>query len=81
MYVADTGNNVVRRIDTSGVITTVAGDGEPTFGGDGGPATTCSLRRPSALLLDADGSLLIADTSNHRIRRIEGFLDAAPGRR
>jgi NHL repeat len=81
MYVADTGNNVVRRIDTSGVITTVAGDGEPTFGGDGGPATTCSLRRPSALLLDPDGSLVIADTSNHRIRRIEGFLDAAPGRR
>ena len=81
MYLADTGNNVIRRIDASGVITTVAGDGEPTFAGDGGPATTCSLRRPSALFLDDQGSLWIADTSNHRIRRITRFLDAGPGRR
>lgn len=76
MYVADTGNNVIRRIDTNGVISTVAGDGEPIFAGDGGPAATCSLRRPSALLLDAQGSLWVADTSNHRIRRIERLLDA-----
>lgn len=81
LYVADTGNNVIRRIDTAGVISTVAGDGEPTFAGDGGPAATCSLRRPSALFFDPAGSLWIADTSNHRIRRIQGFLDAAPGRR
>jgi streptogramin lyase len=81
LYLADTGNNVIRRIDTAGIISTVAGNGAPTFAGDGGPATTCSLRRPSALLLDAQGSLWIADTSNHRIRRIARFLDAAPGRR
>lgn len=81
LYVADTGNNVVRRVDAAGVITTVAGDGEPGFAGDGGPAATCSLRRPSALYLDGDGALWIADTSNHRIRRIARFLDAGPGRR
>ena len=81
MYLADTGNNVIRRIDTNGVISTVAGDGEPTFAGDGGPAATCSLRRPSALLLDAQGSLWIADTSNHRIRRIERFLEAVSPQR
>ena len=55
LYLADTGNNVIRRIDTSGVISTVAGNGEPIFAGDGGPAATCSLRRPSALLFDAAG--------------------------
>jgi hypothetical protein len=81
LYVADTGNNVVRRIAGDGVITTVAGDGEPRFAGDGGPAATCSLRRPSALFLDDTGSLWLADTSNHRVRRITRFLDAAPGRR
>ncbi|MFN8642952.1 MAG: hypothetical protein U0802_15345 [Candidatus Binatia bacterium] len=81
LYVADTGNNVIRRIDRTGTITTVAGDGEPRFAGDGGAATTCSLRRPSALFLDTPGALWIADTSNHRVRRIAGFLDAAPGRR
>jgi streptogramin lyase len=77
LYVADTGNNVIRRIDAAGVITTVAGDGEPRFAGDEGPAATCSLRRPSGLLLDAAGSLWIADTSNHRVRRIHGFIESA----
>ena len=81
LYVADTGNNVVRRVDGAGVISTIAGDGEPRFAGDGGPASTCSLRRPSALCFDGQGSLWIADTSNHRVRKVERFLDAAPGRR
>ncbi len=40
-----------------------------------------SLRRPSALFLDGEGSLWIADTSNHRVRKVERFLDDAPGRR
>jgi hypothetical protein len=74
LYVADTGNNVIRRIATDGTISTVVGDGEPTFAGDGGPARDASLRRPSALAFDADGSLWIADTSNHRVRRVWRFL-------
>jgi len=55
--------------------------GEPRFAGDGGPAAAASLRRPSAVLFDAEGSLWVADTSNHRVRKIHRFLDAAPDRR
>lgn len=77
LYLADTGNNVIRRIDSAGTITTVIGDGEPRFAGDGGPAVSASLRRPSALLLDGDGSLWIADTSNHRVRRVHRFVATA----
>jgi streptogramin lyase len=73
-YVADTGNNVIRRIDTSGIVTTAVGDGRPIFAGDGGAAADCSLRRPSALRFDAEGSMWIADTSNHRVRRVWRFL-------
>jgi hypothetical protein len=74
-YVADTGNNVIRRIDSNGVVTTVVGDGAPAFAGDGGPAADSSLRRPSAVIFDTDGSLWIADTSNQRVRRVWHFLD------
>lgn len=74
VYVADTGNNVIRRIDTNGVVTTVVGDGTPTFAGDGGPAADSSLRRPSAVIFDAEGSMWIADTSNQRVRRVWRFL-------
>jgi hypothetical protein len=76
LYVADLSNNVIRRIATDGTISTVVGDGEPTFAGDGGPARDASLRRPSALAFDTDGSLWIADTSNHRVRRVWRFLTA-----
>lgn len=78
LYVADTGNNVIRRIDGAGTITTVIGDGQAAFRGDGGPAATSSLKRPSALLLDAAGSLWIADTANQRVRRVAGWLAATP---
>lgn len=74
LLLADTGNNVIRRIDAAGIITTVIGTGAPDFAGDGGPAASAALRRPSALLLDDDGSLWIADTSNHRVRRVYRFL-------
>jgi hypothetical protein len=52
----------------------VVGNGMPVFAGDGGPASTCSLRRPSALKFDAEGSMWIADTSNQRVRRVRHFL-------
>jgi hypothetical protein len=73
-YVADTNNNVIRRIDTNGIVTTVVGDGTPAFAGDRGPAAESSLRRPSAVIFDAAGSMWIADTSNQRIRRVWHFL-------
>jgi sugar lactone lactonase YvrE len=78
LYVADTGNNVIRRIDSGGTVTTVIGDGQAAFRGDGGPAATSSLKRPSGLLLDSAGSLWIADTANQRVRRVVRWLAAAP---
>jgi len=70
IFVADTNNHRIRRIDTSGNITTVAGNGQQGFSGDGGPATSAALNQPSAVALDAGGSLYIADSSNHRIRKV-----------
>jgi serine/threonine-protein kinase len=74
LYIADTGNNVIRRVDGAGTITTVVGIGAPDFSGDGGPGQDCELRRPSAVNFDAEGSMWIADTSNQRVRRVWHFL-------
>ncbi len=74
LYIADTGNHVIRRIDASGTIDTVIGTGAPGFAGDGGTSHACVLNRPSAIEFGPDGSLWICDTLNHRVRRIKGFL-------
>ncbi len=71
VFIGDLDNHRVRRVDPSGVITTVAGTGEPGFSGDGGPATEAQLRTPAGLALDAMGNLYIADYSTHRIRRVD----------
>jgi predicted secreted protein len=72
IFIADSGNNRVRRIDgTSGIITTVAGNGIATFAGDGGPATSASLNSPSGIAVDGSGNLYIADTANNCIRRVD----------
>ena len=66
----------VRRVDAAtGVITTVAGTGAAGYGGDGGPATAAALNYPAGVAVDAAGNLFIADTYNHRVRRV----DAATG--
>jgi uncharacterized protein (TIGR03437 family) len=70
IYFADRQNHRVRRIDTRGVITTVAGNGRAGFSGDGGPATAASLNTPHAVAITPDGELLIADFSNNRIRAV-----------
>ena len=71
VYIADTGNNVVRRIAAAnGIITTVAGNGSPGSGGDTGPATSASLNQPQGVSVDLSGNLYIADTFNHRIRKV-----------
>ena len=68
VYIADTGNHCIRRVDTSGIITTIAGTGEPGYGGDGGPAAEAQLASPVALALDSSGNLYFADLGNYRIR-------------
>lgn len=68
LYIADRANHRVRRVDTKGTITTVAGNGTAGFSGDGGPATKASLNLPSGLVVDSKGNLYIADRSNNRVR-------------
>lgn len=81
LLIADTGNHRIRSISSSGTIKTIAGTGVPGNSGDNGPATSATLRSPAALALDADGSLLIADTGNHRIRRVNsvGVITSVAG--
>jgi uncharacterized protein (TIGR03437 family) len=70
LYIADAGNNRVRKVDTSGTITTVAGTGIDGFSGDGGPATQAELNFPWGLANAATGAVYIADRVNNRIRAI-----------
>src|SRR6185369_10886691 len=70
LYVADTGNNVVRRVTPAGVITTVAGNGTPGSNGDGSAATSAQLNAPDGLALDSAGNLYIADSLNAKVRRV-----------
>jgi uncharacterized protein (TIGR03437 family) len=70
LFIADTGDNRIRRVSTGDVITTVAGDGNSAFSGDGGPATSAALNQPYGVALDSFGNLFIADTGNGRIREV-----------
>ncbi len=72
LYIADTGNHRVRRVDAdTGVITTVAGNGDQGFSGDGGPALNASLSAPEDVALSHDGDVLISDTLNNRVRKVD----------
>ncbi len=72
LYIADHNNVRIRRVDAkTGVITTVAGNGQRGLSGDSGPATAASLNAPAGLAFDADDNLYIADSGNHRIRKVE----------
>lgn len=78
LYIADTGNNVVRTVRLrSNVITTLAGNGTAGFAGDGGVAIAAQLSAPTAVAVDAYGNLYIADTGNQRIREIAAFSSSA----
>ncbi|MBI6545704.1 MAG: IPT/TIG domain-containing protein [Cyanobacteria bacterium NC_groundwater_1444_Ag_S-0.65um_54_12] len=69
LYIADTGNQVIRKVDPAGIITTLAGNGIANYGGDGGLAIAAQLYSPAGLLWDGSG-LYIADLDNHRIRKV-----------
>ncbi len=76
LFFVEMKNHIVRRVDAaSGMISTVAGSGQPGSGGDGGPAVNAQLNRPHSIALDTSGDLFICDIGNHRIRRV----DAATG--
>jgi RHS repeat-associated protein len=81
VYIADHQNHRVRRVGTDGVITTVAGNGQPGYFGDGGPATQARLYNPYAIAVGPDGSLFIADSVNNRIRRVgrDGIITTVAG--
>jgi sugar lactone lactonase YvrE len=71
-FIGDGYGNRVRRVDaTTGIITTVAGNGTPGFSGDGGPATAAELNYPADVAIDGAGALFITDTGNERIRRVD----------
>ena len=72
LYIADSENHRIRRVDVSGVITTIAGTGESGYTGDGLPAAGAWLHTPKGVALDGAGNLYIADSENHRIRRVDG---------
>lgn len=81
LYIADSLNNRIRKVSTSGIITTVAGNGTPGYSGDGGPATSTELYNPSGIAIDASGNLYIADASNLRIRKVaaSGIITTVAG--
>ena len=81
LYIADSFNNRIRRVDPSGIISTVAGTGAYGFSGDGGPAVEALLAGPSGLAMDADGNLYFADQQNQRIRRVDpsGIISTVAG--
>jgi len=70
LYIADTGDNVIREVNTDGVINTFAGNGTSGYGGDGGPATAAELDEPSGVAVDASANVYVADSGNNLIREV-----------
>ena len=71
VYISDTLNNRIRKVDTTGVITTIAGNGTAGSIGDGGAAAAAEIYAPVGITLDAAGNLYFADSKNNRIRKID----------
>ena len=79
LYIADSGNNIIRKVDTlTGIVTTVAGIANPSnpyafelYSGDGGPATAATLSNPLAVVVDRDGDLFLSDSYNNVVRRVD----------
>ena len=81
VYISDTKNHAVRKVNTSGTISTVAGTGTFGFSGDGGPGTSAMLNQPIGLALDSAGNLYIADSNNYCIRKLDtnGIITTVAG--
>jgi len=81
IYISDGGNNRIRKVNPAGIITTYAGTGMPTYGGDGAPATAAQIFGPWQLALDQGGNLYFADYGNSRVRKIDssGIITTVAG--
>lgn len=81
VFIADSWNNVVRKVNSSGIITTIAGTGAAGYTGDGGPATAATLDDPNSLTVDAAGNVYIADAHNNVIRKVStsGMISTVVG--
>jgi sugar lactone lactonase YvrE len=81
LYIAEAGTSRIRKIDPAGIITTVAGTGEPGFSGDGGPANQAMIKSPQRMVFDHEGNLYFTDRDNNRIRRIDaaGIITTVAG--
>jgi trimeric autotransporter adhesin len=81
LYIADTGNNRIRKVTGGGIISTVAGNGNSGYSGDGGTAALAQLDDPSGVAVDSSGNLYIADTGNNRIRKVTagGIISTVAG--
>ncbi|WP_435239670.1 RICIN domain-containing protein [Streptomyces sp. YPW6] len=81
LYIAEWGNDRIRKVTPDGTISTIAGTGKAAYGGDDGPAASAHLRAPYSLVLDGSGVLYVADASNHRVRKItpDGHISTVAG--
>ena len=73
LFIVDPDNNCIRKIDPSGIISTVAGNGIAGFSGDDGPATAAQLNFPYGVVLDNMGSIIIAEKTNNRLRKVDSL--------
>lgn len=71
LYISDLDNNRVRKVDTNGIITTVAGNGNVVYSGDGVQATTTAVHSPGGIAVDAQGNLYISEGSDSRVRKVD----------
>jgi sugar lactone lactonase YvrE len=72
LYIADSGNNVIRKVTSAGYISTVAGNGTPGYSGDGSTATGAELNAPLGVAVDSQGNLYLADSLNNVVRKVTG---------
>jgi sugar lactone lactonase YvrE len=76
LYIVDSHNMRIRMVNTTGIISTIAGNGTAGFGGDGGQATGANIDEPAGVVFDAVGNLFIADWANNRIRKVSNVGQA-----
>lgn len=81
LYITEYGSNRIRKVAPNGIITTIAGTGQATFGGDGGPATAARIYAPLSIILDPAGNIFFVDIGNYRIRKIatNGIITTVAG--